>query len=381
MEPEIKSSTLSIQPQVSRVRWMYILPTLFVATLIAQFDKLSISIIMANHGFLQDMDLVNNPTLVGGLVSAFLISYGIGQFVWGEVIDRIGPRRSLIIGVTMWSVTLAWGGMSHTLPMLYLSRVGLGLSEAVLYPVCNAYVVRWIALHERGRAQSFWFNGATVGAAVGSATAFVIAGGWRVAFFALAILGILILLPMVFFWTKDDPDKHPKVSPQELENIRRESTLQVTPKEAGSSVVKDYRYWLLVISYVANNIFFWGWAGWLPTYLMKARHFSFNSAGWVTALMFGIEIIAVILMGYWTDQMRRRAPLGALGYFLAALGVYVGGTVNNVPLGLALMVLGVSCQQAGAGNIQALLHSFSGKNFLDLLVASLALAALIRSKY
>jgi MFS transporter, ACS family, glucarate transporter len=424
-QTEIKASSVSLQPKTTRVRWMYILPTLFLATLIAQFDKLSISIIMANRAFLQDMQLLSNPTLVGGLVSAFLISYGVGQFVWGPIIDRIGPRRSLIVGVAAWSVTLVWGGMSETLPMLYLSRIGLGLSEAVLYPVCNAYVVRWFALHERGRAQSFWFNGATVGAAVGSAlvTAFVVAGGWRVAFFALAILGVVILLPMVVLLTKDDPEKHPKVSPEELADIRQQSTLEVSPKDTGSSILRDYRYWLLVISFVANNVFFWGWAGWLPTYLMQARHFSFNSAGWVTALMFGIEIIAVLLMGYWTDRIRRRATLGAIGFFLASLGVYAGGVIENIPLGLALMIFGVSCQQAGAGNIQALLHSFSSKQFMgraagimngcantvsffapmvigamiglkngsfstvisflavDLLVSAVALALLIRSKY
>ena len=87
-----------------------------------------------------------------------------------------------------WSVTLAWGGFSTTLPMLYLSRIFLGLSEGILYPVCNVFVARWFAVRERGRAQAVWFNGATVGGAVGGllVTTVVVISGWRVAFLALA---------------------------------------------------------------------------------------------------------------------------------------------------------------------------------------------------
>ncbi|GMA59674.1 MFS transporter [Alicyclobacillus fastidiosus] len=409
----------------SKVRWLFIMPTLFIATLIAQIDKSSISIVMANHTFLKDMGLVNHPAIVGGLVSAFLISYGAGQLLWGPIIDRIGPRRAAMLGVTLWAITLIWGGFSYSALMLYLSRIFLGLSEGVLYPVCNAYVVRWFAIHERGRAQSIWFNGATVGSAVGGAlvTSIIISLGWRPAFFILAILGLVVVLPMLLFLTKDDPTQHSRVSKHELKIIEQDSTLLVTPSDKGSTILVNYKYWLLVISLVANNIFFWGWSSWLPTYLMNTRHFSFKSAGGMTALTFALEVVVVLLLGYLTDRIRRRAPLGALGFLIAALGVYIGGSILNVPLAMGIMIIGVSCQQACAGNVQALLHSFSGKQFMgraagimngvgnimsflaptivglmiglnsssfssvmlflsiDLLVASIALALLIKSKY
>ncbi|MCL6637814.1 MAG: hypothetical protein K6T26_07680, partial [Alicyclobacillus sp.] len=70
------------------------------------------------------------------------------------------------------------------------------------------------------------------------------------------------------------------------------------------------------------------------------------------------------VMGYLTDRMRRRAPLGALAYFLAAVGLYAGGMINSIPWAMTVLIAGVCCQQAGAGNIQALLHSFSGKRFM-----------------
>jgi MFS family permease len=351
----------------SNVRWLLIMPTLFVATLVAQVDKQSISLIMADHTFLANMNLLNRPAVVGGLVSAFLISYGAGQFVWGPVIDRIGPRRAAMIGVVAWSVTLIWGGFSDTIVMLYLSRIFLGLAEGILYPVCNAFVAQWFAMRERGRAQSMWFNGATVGGAVGGAivTAIIVAASWRTVFIVLAIIGIVVVLPMLAFLTRDTPAADRRVSPAELALIeQQDDRLAVTPTDRGTGVFGNYRYWLLVIAFSANNIFFWGWSSWLPTYLMEARHFSFKSSGTLTAVTFAVEVIAVWLLGMLTDRIGRRAPLGALGFLIAALGVYIGGVVSNIPLAIAIMIIGVSCQQACAGNVQALLHSFSGAKLM-----------------
>ncbi|HEY1704429.1 MAG TPA: MFS transporter [Trebonia sp.] len=351
----------------SNVRWLFIMPTLFVATLVAQVDKQSISLIMADRTFLSDMNLLNRPAVVGGLVSAFLISYGAGQFVWGPVIDRIGPRRAAMIGVVAWSVTLVWGGFSDTVVMLYLSRIFLGLAEGILYPVCNAFVAQWFAMRERGRAQSMWFNGATVGGAVGGAivTAIIVAASWRTVFIVLAIIGIVVVLPMLAFLTRDTPAADRRVSPAELAVIeQQDDRLAVTPTERGRGVFGNYRYWLLVIAFSANNIFFWGWSSWLPTYLMQARHFSFKSSGTLTAVTFAVEVIAVWLLGMLTDRIGRRAPLGALGFLIAAVGVYIGGVISNIPLAIAIMIVGVSCQQACAGNVQALLHSFSGRKMM-----------------
>jgi sugar phosphate permease len=290
--------------------------------------------------------------------------------------------------------------------------------------MCNAFVARWFGIRERGRAQSMWFNGATVGGAVGGVlvTAIIIASGWRAAFVALAIMGIVIVLPMLAFLTKDDPRRDRRVSPAELAKIEQEQQLPVTPTDRGAGVFGNHRYWLLVVAFVANNIFFWGWSSWLPTYLEKARHFSFKASGGLTALTFAVEVVAVLLLGMLTDRIGRRAPLGALGFLLAALGVYIGGKTADVPLAIAILIIGVSCQQACAGNVQALLHSFSGKQLMgraagvmngignvasfiapamvgvmigktgnfsvvivflaaDLLVAAIALALLIRSRY
>lgn len=85
-------------------------------------------------------------------------------------------------------------------------RIGMGLTEAILFPVCHADVARWFPWSERGCAQSFRFNGATIGAAAGAvAPVLILAASWRAVFLVLAATGLVILVPMPWRRTQDDP--------------------------------------------------------------------------------------------------------------------------------------------------------------------------------
>lgn len=247
------SSVQSVSPitvRRARVRWTRIGPALFVATAVAQVDKISIAVVIANAAFLRTMGLMGHPAGVGALVTAFLAAYGVGLFLWGFLIDALGPRRSAVIAVLLWSVMLAWGGLSTSLGELFASRIGLGLTEGILFPVCNAFVARWFPWSERGRAQSFWFNGATIGAAVGGAvaTALIVAAGWRAMFLVLAAAGLVIVVPMLWWMTQDDPEHDPRVTEVERQEIRAQ--IARPPARPVAEVLRDYRYWLLVLAVV-----------------------------------------------------------------------------------------------------------------------------------
>jgi ACS family glucarate transporter-like MFS transporter len=346
----------------TNVRWAYVAPALLVATLVAQIDKTNISVVIANRPFLSDMGLLGHPALIGGLVSAFLFSYGVGLLLWGFVIDAIGPRKAAALGVFLWSLTLAWSGLSTSLTMLYASRVALGLSEGVLFPVCNAFVARWWPPRERGKAQAFWYNGNTIGIAIAGllATGLIVANGWRVAFLIVAALNFVIVLPLIWFLTSDDPRRDRRVSAEEQAHIADPRLAMVVNAEAAdmTQVARNYRYWLLVVAWIANNVFFWGWISWMPTYLMNARHFSFAASGVLTGVTYAIEVIAVFILGMLTDRFRRRGWTGAIGYLLAATGLYVGGLIPVASIGLPVMIAGLCCHQASSSNVQTLIHSF-----------------------
>src|SRR6185312_14630971 len=49
----------------NRARWFFILMPVLVFWIVASIDKLGVSVIVTNRGFLQDMGLLGNPAAIG----------------------------------------------------------------------------------------------------------------------------------------------------------------------------------------------------------------------------------------------------------------------------------------------------------------------------
>ena len=133
---------------------------------IAQIDKIGISVVMSNKQFLQDLHLVGKPGIAGLLMSGFLVSYAFFHFFWAYWIKKFGPRASGILGITIWALTFLLSAIAQTATQLILARALLGVGEAVVYPMCNAFVANWFPVRERGRATSIWMTGTQFGGAV-----------------------------------------------------------------------------------------------------------------------------------------------------------------------------------------------------------------------
>jgi sugar phosphate permease len=339
---------------------------LLLITVIGQVDKIGISVVMSNKKFLQDLNLVGRPAVVGLLMTGFLLSYSFFQFFWGYFVKRFGPRISAIVGIIIWGGTMALSGAAHSANALITARIILGIGEAFTFPVSNTFVANWFPVKERGRANSIWLNGLTLGPVVCGAlvVAVIGAGGWRMVFYVLAALSILIPLPLVIFLMRDKPRQHKRLSAEELKLIE-EGSLAKTKEvphaaalEGKSSYLSNYRFWLVTLAWGFNNIFFWGWSTWMPTYFQNARHFSFQAAGYLYSLTFFFQLATVLIVGYYSDRTMRRAPFGAAGWIIAGILMFIGGTViGNAYWALAVLITAVCCQQPAFMMSQTLLQS------------------------
>lgn len=206
----------------SRVRWYYIAPPIFFFWVFGQMDKLGISVIITNHKFLKDLGLLGETAKIGFLMTGFLLFYGFANIAWGFIVDKIGPRKTAIIGTLIWGITMIMGGLSSSYGLFMASRMILGIGEAVLFPVCNKLISNWFPPREFGRAQSTWIIGDYLGPAIG--TPIIIftlnLGGWEASFFLLAAFSFLINLPLFLFLTRDDPKQHHAVNDLELQYIQ-----------------------------------------------------------------------------------------------------------------------------------------------------------------
>ncbi len=348
----------------TRIRWTSIAPTLLIIWIVSMFDKSNMAIVMNDQHFLGELGLSGQQAKLGWLSSGLFLAYGICAPLWGWVVHRYGPRVTCILSLLVWAFTCFWSGVAQSYEQLLLSRIVLGVGEAALYPLTLALVANWFALKERGRATSFWWIGTMIGPMLVGLiiTGLIVAVGWRWQFHAMGILALILPLPMVMFLVTDRPDQHRLANPAEADLVVKGSLEknEDAPGQAlktSASPWTSYRFWLTTIAIASNAIFFWGWSIWLPTYLRTVRHFSFSTSGYLTFVIFGFAVATILLVGYASDKVFRRAPFAGLGWVAAGALLMGAALAPNAAVSVILMICALCAQQVGISCGEMLMHS------------------------
>ncbi|MDB5650557.1 MAG: sauU 6 [Hyphomicrobiales bacterium] len=352
----------SIQP--TRVRWTHIAPTLLIVWIVSMFDKSNMAIVMNDQGFLQELGLAGQQAKLGWLSSGLFLAYGICAPLWGWVVHRYGARRTCALSLLIWACTCFWSGAAQSYDQLLMSRIVLGAGEAALYPLTLALVANWFALKERGRATSFWWIGTMIGPMLVGliVTGLIVLVGWRWQFYAMGILALILPLPMIWFLVKDRPKGHTSANAAEAELVVQGSLEknEDAPGKAlvlGGSIWTNHRFWLTTIAIASNAIFFWGWSIWLPTYLRTVRNFSFSTSGYLTFVIFGFAVATILLVGFASDKIFRRAPFAGVGWVLAGLFLMGAALAPSPTVSVILMICALCAQQVGIACAEMLMHS------------------------
>ena len=116
--------TFKPSPQMRRMQIIALL--LLVASGIVNYlDRSALSI--ANIEVRQELGL--SATVMGVLLSAFLMSYAFSQLPAGILVDRVGPRALLGVGLVIWSVAQGAAGFVTSYAQFFAARIGLGIGE------------------------------------------------------------------------------------------------------------------------------------------------------------------------------------------------------------------------------------------------------------
>src|SRR5260370_29573261 len=81
-----------------KIRW-WICFFLFLTWLVSYIDRSLMPMALPFIG--QEFHL--SPTVMGAVISAFFVGYATMQIPGGLLADRIGPRRSITLGIAFWS--------------------------------------------------------------------------------------------------------------------------------------------------------------------------------------------------------------------------------------------------------------------------------------
>lgn len=138
-------------------------------------------------------DLKTDVGSVIWVTSAYLLAYAVPLLVTGRLGDRYGPKNVYLIGLTIFTLSSLWCGLTGSIEMLITARVVQGLGASLMTPQTMAVITRTFPAANRGSAMALW--GATAGMAtlVGPILGGVLvdAAGWEWIFFINVPVGII----------------------------------------------------------------------------------------------------------------------------------------------------------------------------------------------
>jgi MFS transporter, ACS family, hexuronate transporter len=124
--------------------------------------------------------------------SYFFVAYFIGNPFWGSVLDYVGLRVGMLIGVGVWTLASVSHGWMSGLLGFAAARALLGLGEGVTFPGGLRTAVESLPATRRARAVALSFSGGTLGGAAASYIAIPLGlkYGWRAAFVITGAFGV-----------------------------------------------------------------------------------------------------------------------------------------------------------------------------------------------
>src|SRR2546425_9470737 len=136
----------------------------------------------------------------GNAISKLLVGPWFG-FAAGWLVDRVGPRRPMVVGILLAGTALVGLGMIETLAGFYAFYVCNALGNLCGGPLPNQVLLsRWFTA-ARGRAMGFAYLGIGLGGALVPFLAVWLtrALGWQGALQVLGALIIVVALPLALF--------------------------------------------------------------------------------------------------------------------------------------------------------------------------------------
>jgi predicted MFS family arabinose efflux permease len=128
------------------------------------------------------------------ITTAFAISYGLFQLVWGALGDRFGKYRLVALMTLLSAATVALAGFAGSLAALGAARLVAGATCAAIVPLALAFIGDHVPYERRQTVLGRFLTGTILGIIAGQTAGGVLGDlfGWRSVFFLLG--GVFLLV-------------------------------------------------------------------------------------------------------------------------------------------------------------------------------------------
>jgi sugar phosphate permease len=309
-----------------------VLAVLFVIQIISYMDRMVMSVAIPYIA----TDFHLNSVGMGVVMSAFFLSYSISQIPGGLLADKFGVRRVATIAMLWWSAFTAVTGAATNVTQMLIARFCFGLGEGI-YPACSFKTIAvWFSKKERAAATAILLACGALGVALAPILGVKIVAlwGWRTVFYSLFIPGVLAAL--LFWMLVPDKNNHNDLtSPDGVGGIDDDghTVAELSPKKISFlKLLKEPNLLKCFFILLTFDLAYWGFSSWLPTYLVKARHFTPDQMGVAASLPPLAGAVGCLLGGWASEKLfskNRKIPI-IIAQLVTASMLYLMYTTKSV---------------------------------------------------
>jgi MFS family permease len=294
-------------------RWARIGLTLAVGLFVAYLDRSNLSI--GIQGAARDLGFSGDAFAQTSSVAltAFLYGYLASNLLGGFLTARLDAKWVLLISVAGYSLCTVLIGFAGSVGWLIALRVGVGIFEGFYWPQQFRLAKEWFDEHEMSRASALiQYYGQYLALALGFfvLTPVYAALDWRPLFWILGGVGLVIVVPLYAAALRSRPST-PQFGPF-IDRTERVAAPKLTWEALGG-----WRFLLVVFSYFANGMLFWGITLFLPQTVATFKLPTVLS-GLAAATPYLVSLILTVPMIAISDRTGRRGVI-------ATSGLVVGG--------------------------------------------------------
>ncbi len=285
---------------------------------------------------------------VGALATTFTLVYALAGAPLGRLADKWSRRRLLAAGTAVWAGLTALGGFATSYLMLLISRLGVGVGEAVCGPVATSWTGDIAPPERRARALARLMMAVPVGGMLSFAITGPLAQayGWRAAIVAAALPAV-ILIPALLM----------------LREPRRAPTGDDAAPAAGAyrTLFANSAFRWMVISGAVVNFALYSFSTFVPAFLTRFHGLSVAEAGLWSGIGSGVSgILGAWVGGRFGDRVkghrgRGRMMLAAAAALLASPFAFaaVGLPAGYVAAAVLLIMIAYGLLQTYYGLVYA----------------------------
>ena len=270
----------------------------------------------------------------------------------GYLIDRLGPRRMVFIGLVITGLGFVLFSRTNNLLTFYVSYglIMLGTAAGSWLPLMTV-VNRWF-IRKRGLAMAVAAEGSPLG---GLLLLPVLAWavtpshfGWSTTALWIGIVFLALAFPISRFIRErpedyaERPDGDPSPSPlmSQLDIVRtppRDIGSRDQPDFTASQAIRTSAFWLITFGHAFSSMLF----ATLTVHLVPMltdQEMSLQSSAYVFSVMMGVAAAFQLIGGYVGDRMETRVAIAVFG-FIQAAGFTVAVFTESMPMAILFAVL------------------------------------------